>query len=264
MKKIALVWLMSSFLLSCQNNHKVSESTQKSVSKNTANLIDSNRQNDGAALLKQYCAACHMLTPDPAKRDKMAAPPFVRVVEHYKARYPSEKQFVAAIVKWVNHPTDDAVQMPGAVRHFGLMPPMPVGDENIKKIATYLYRYDFGNFGGGHRGRMQNMHNRQTGQKAELQKADVIKIKQSIQWLQNTSLASVTDYQNLGKKLFNTAKGILLNPAYKSQDLSQVQQFFHSIEADMHNLMSVKTKKDGEKYRRQLLTKMADYKQFLK
>ncbi len=265
MKKIAFIWLVSALLISCQEHKSTAVSTGRSNQDTAKSIQKTTSQVDGEALLKQYCTACHLLTPDPSKRDKMAAPPFMMVVQHYKSTYPSKDAFVNTVVKWANHPTEDDVLMPGAVRHFGLMPPMPVGDENLKAIAAYLYQYDFGNSKrGGHRGRMfQGQTKQKSNQKATLDKADLDKIKQSVAWLKEP-VSDVAAYQELGKKVFNTAKTILLNPQYKDQDLAQVQAFFHGIEDDMHQLMAVKTKEDGEKYRQKLLQEMQNYKTYFK
>ncbi len=97
-------------------------------------------QHPGQAKFAMYCSACHRA--EPAK--EMVAPPVFAVADHYKIRFGKNREaFVAAVVDWAKRPSEDATLMPGAVRRFKLMPPMPLPDVELKAIADFLYTHEF-------------------------------------------------------------------------------------------------------------------------
>ncbi len=258
MKNFALIILLSVLIASCREGNQKAISVEKKVAETSQIQASDTTQQEGQNLFKQYCISCHLTVPDSSKKDKMLAPPIVRVVQHYKGTYSDKKDFVKAVVNWANQPNQKAVLMPGAARKFGLMPPMPIGNDNLKKIANYMFDADFGLFG--------NMNHKATGKlqlndgkKWTLEKNDVDQVHQAISLLRNTNIKDVTDYQQTGKKVFSAARKILLNKKYEGKTLQQVQVFFHQIEDDMHHLMSVKTRAEGEKYRKMVLKKMMKF-----
>ncbi len=258
MKNFALIILLSVLIASCQEGNQKAISTEKKVVATPHIQASDATQQEGQNLFKQYCISCHLTTPDALKKDKMLAPPIGRVVEHYKGTFSDKTGFVNAVVNWANKPNQDAVLMPGAARKFGLMPPMPIGNDNLKKIANYMFDADFNQSG--------NMNHKATGKlqlndgkKWTLEKNDVDQVHQAISLLHNTNIKDVTDYQQTGNKVFNAARKILLNKKYEGKTLQHVQVFFHQIEDDMHHLMSVKTKVEGEKYRKMVLNKMMKF-----
>ena len=258
MKNFALLILLSVWFASCQEGSQKVESTDKSVAKSSQIQQSELSQQKGETLFKQYCMSCHWSAPDPSKKDKMLAPPIVRVVQHYKGTYSDKKDFVNAVVNWANKPNQDAVLMPGAARKFGLMPPLPIGNDNLEKIAGYIFDADFGKPGDiVHKSKQKIQLN--DGKKWLLDKNDVDQVHQAISLLRNTNIKDVTDYQQTGNKVFNAARKVLLNKKYEGKILRQVQIFFHQIEEDMHHLMSVKTKEEGEKYRKLVLKKMMKF-----
>lgn len=266
MKKLLYFWILSGLFISCQDNPKEVVSAEQSKTKSTQSQqskAQEETQEEGQALVKQYCMSCHLTTPDPSKRDKMLAPPLVRVAEHYKSAFPDKKDFVKAIIDWANHPNQEASLMPGAARKFGLMPAMPIGDDKLEKIAAYLYEADFGQFGKFRHGSKKKMH-LPNGIKYSLAKRDINQVHQAISLLSNADMQNVTDYRKTGKEVFNVAKNLLMNKKYEDETMQQVQLFFHQIEDDMHHLMSVNSKADGEKYRKLVLNKMQKFDAFFK
>ena len=261
MKNLVSILILSILIASCQEHTQKAASVKKTVAKTIQKQDNNTTQQDGQSLFKQYCMSCHLATPDPSKRDKMLAPPMVRVVQHYKGTYSNKRDFVKAIINWVNKPSEDAVLMPGAARKFGLMPPMPIGQENLEQIAGYIYDADFGHFGSmkhKSKGSLQ-LHN---DKKYVLDKHDVEQVHKAVTLLQNADIKDVAEYRQTGKKVFDAARNILLNKKYEGKTLQQVQLFFHNIEDDMHHLMSVKTKMEGEKYRKIVLNKMLKFDRF--
>ena len=280
MKKIAFLDSLIVILSACNSNPKLKEETTSSkntaTSKEVAKSKEKSTEQDGYTLMKQFCFSCHMETPDPSKRDKMIAPPMANVKGHYISTYPDKKEFVQAVVDWVNKPDENKVLMPGAVRRFNLMPPLPIGDDKLKAIAEALYEKDFGTrMGGGHgRGKGKGHgkaggHNMMggklqlnNGQKWKLAGDDFKKIQEIQKKLEQNDLKDVAAYRQLGKEIFNSARNILLNKEYKAGTLQQIQTFFHNIEGDMHNLMAVNTVEDGKKYRSILQKKFATFNNY--
>ena len=85
--------------------------------------------------MEKNCFVCH----NTQGTDNMLAPPMSRVKDHYWDEETSKEEFVNDIVNWVDNPVEDNVQMPGAVRKFGLMPKQAFNKEEVKAIASYLY-----------------------------------------------------------------------------------------------------------------------------
>ena len=290
MKNLILTLSIFYFFSACNNAQKPNEKSfspeEKTTSEEIAKSDDKSTEQDGYTLMKQFCFSCHMETPDPSKHDQMIAPPMANVKEHYISTYPDKDEFIKAVVNWVNKPDENKVLMPGAVRRFNLMPPLPIGDDKLKAIAEALYEKDFGTrMGGGHghgkgrghgkgqgqdngygKGRGHNMMGGKmqlnNGQKWKLAGNDFNKIQEIQKKLQQNDLKDVNAYRQLGKDVFNSARSILLNKDYKDETLQQVQIFFHNIEEDMHNLMAVNTVEDGKKYQSVLQKKFAEFNDY--
>ena len=256
MKNLLLIVGLSVLIISCREDN---QNDKISISKNTQNeMAKIGQQQEGKKLFKQYCMACHFIKPDPSKKNKMLAPPIIRVVQHYKGTYSDKKNFVNAVVNWANKPNNDAVLMPGAARKFGLMPPMPIGNNRLEKIAGYLFDANFEKFGNFEHKSHRKSNFKQI-EKQTLDAKDINQLYQAVSLLQNSHLQSPSEYRQMGKKVFNIAKNILLNKNYEGKTLQQIQMFFHQIEEDMHRLMSVKNNNEGEKYRKIVLKKMSKF-----
>jgi cytochrome c1 len=264
MKHIAALFLILLIFNSCQNNRVTNKTNETQNSKETVqNNVPQNKSLDkGYQLMKQYCFSCHFETPDPAKKDQMIAPPMSNVQEHYKSVYSDKDDFIKAVVSYVNKPDVSKSLMPGATRRFGTMPAMPIGNDHLHLIAETLFDYPFKS--NINKEALKTADNPGTIEKAQLGQEDLNKIKNLITELQNTHPTSVDEYQALGKKVFNTAKVILLNKNYKDNTLKNMQVFFHGLEDDMHHLMSVKSMEEGQKYQQELLNKLKTYGNYFK
>ena len=84
------------------------------------------------------CKACHDDSLKPPQ-----APPMFGVQRRYKQQFESQQEFVDAIVKFVTHPTESEALMKGPVKKLGLMPGLPLGDDMLSEIATYIYEERF-------------------------------------------------------------------------------------------------------------------------
>lgn len=92
----------------------------------------------GETMTKALCMACH---GDTQAGQKRLAPPMMMVKSHYSAL--KKDGMVKAIVKWAKKPDAKHSRMPGAIRNFGLMPPLPLPDADLTAIATYISKTEF-------------------------------------------------------------------------------------------------------------------------
>jgi len=260
MKKIIIISALAlTAFISCntKKEKKVTENTQT-----TETVVKTPKVSEkGYALMKQNCFVCHMEKPDPSKRGQMIAPPMLRVQEHYKPSYPNKEEFVQAIKTWVNNPTEDKVMMPGAVRKFNLMPKLAVADADLQLIAETLYSINFGN--------MPKMHQKgetklslNDGKKWQLNATSKKVIAGINKELVGFKSDDIKAYNQLGKTIFNDAKKILLDKSYNEKTFAQIQNFFHNIEGNMHNLIAAKTIETAKQEQEILIKKFKKFNQF--
>ncbi len=263
MKKLIYLASFVIILASCQSakTEKVS-ADKKTAAEKTVAKAQVNQE--GYTLMKQFCFSCHFEKMNSGSKGKMIAPPMMMVQRHYKPNFPDKKDFINAIVKWVNKPNEADVKMPGATRKFGLMPPLPIGDEKLAAIADALYDMDFG--ASMHQKEKINMHQGKmtlnNGQKWTLEKADMARVNQIVLQLNNFKSGDIKQYHQLGKDIFDQAKKMMLNKSYDEKTATQIHNFFHQVEGDMHRLMTVKSREDGEKYKNILQKKFDKFGKF--
>jgi cytochrome c551/c552 len=126
-KIIALVALLSS----C-NKQKSSEdfSTNTSAKSETENA-------EALALFQQKCYACHSVTTK--SHDEIIAPPMIAVKKRYSMQFDNKEDFVNAVLAYASDPKAENTLMRGAVNKFKAMPKQAFEEEDLKKIATYIY-----------------------------------------------------------------------------------------------------------------------------
>ncbi len=89
---------------------------------------------EGKQLFESLCMSCHSTSGPPT-----VAPPVFGMKNHVIKAYPQRQDFINYIVQWVRHPDASRALMPGAVRRFGLMPALPYPEDQVRKIAEFLY-----------------------------------------------------------------------------------------------------------------------------
>lgn len=95
---------------------------------------------DGPKLFKDYCESCH---GNKARGSDRVAPPMVAIKNHYLSGHQGEENFVSAMVDWLKKPDHSKTLMPGAVRKFGVMPPLELAPRERQILAKYVYDTDF-------------------------------------------------------------------------------------------------------------------------
>lgn len=104
----------------------------------------------GESLLKKNCYSCH--NPETA-HDERLAPPFFAIKKHYLKDHPEKAAFTEAMLEFMQNPSNEKAKMKDAVERFGLMPKMPFEDEQIRKMAEYIYQAEFSKPKGGRKHR---------------------------------------------------------------------------------------------------------------
>ena len=92
----------------------------------------------GAEVYKESCAVCHVSEGKPT-----IAPPIFAVKNHVIDAFPVRDDFVEQVKTWVKAPDEKKALMRGAIRKFGLMPPMAhLSDRDVQAVAEYLFDTD--------------------------------------------------------------------------------------------------------------------------
>jgi mono/diheme cytochrome c family protein len=119
-------------LFSSCNKQKSSEdfSTNTPANSETENA-------EALALFQQKCYACHSVTTK--SHDEIIAPPMIAVKKRYSMQFDNKEDFVNAVVAYAHDPKAENALMIGAVNKFKAMPKQAFQEEDLKKIATYIY-----------------------------------------------------------------------------------------------------------------------------
>ena len=92
----------------------------------------------GQQKFEAICMACHKYQ----RGQPMLGPPVFAVQDHYNRGYEDDAEWIQAVVDYVKKPTEEASLMPGARIKFGIMPALPLPDEDLKQIADFLRHAD--------------------------------------------------------------------------------------------------------------------------
>jgi len=92
---------------------------------------------EGYELLKNQCYACH--SPISSSHEEIIAPPMAAVKMRYSRSYTTKEEFVEAMVSWAMNPNKEKALMRGAVNRFQQMPKQAFVEEDLSKIAVYIY-----------------------------------------------------------------------------------------------------------------------------
>ncbi|MDC9722499.1 MAG: hypothetical protein PSN34_06960 [Urechidicola sp.] len=177
--------------------------------------------------------------PDPSRRDQMIAPPFLRVQEHYKPTYPKKDDFIVAVMDIINNPSVDKTLMPGAVKKFNLMPKIVYDQDELRLIVETLYDMDYGDSPKMRMNKLDLTLN--NGEKWKLSKKSIGQINEIVANLNSFKATTISDYNKLGKDIFDEAKMIMLDESYTGELWEQIHVFFSGVEDNMHSLISAKS-----------------------
>lgn len=94
----------------------------------------------GKQLITTNCYSCHS-TDAPLEGGRLA-PPMEAVKSHYLDEATTVEAFTADLVRFVHKPSPAYSKMPGARKRFGLMPALPLPEEELQAIAAFIYYTD--------------------------------------------------------------------------------------------------------------------------
>jgi len=134
-KWIFLVSLVLTLTASCDANKK---KDKKAIdSELTAQVVV---DTIGKKLFEQKCLLCHNHV---GKVDStMLAPPFFAVKRRYLRASINKEDFIKNVAYWVNNPIEENILMQGTKDQFEVMPYLAYEEEDIKRIAAYIYDND--------------------------------------------------------------------------------------------------------------------------
>ncbi len=133
MKPLFLSLTAILLMFSCKQGPKTTETAQEPIAQITST------PEEGKKLLETKCYVCH--NPSMGENQQRIAPPMVAVKAHYLDVYPSKEAFVNGIIDFVKSPSQDKSMMRGAVRRFGIMPTQQFPEDEVRKIAEYMYEF---------------------------------------------------------------------------------------------------------------------------
>ena len=91
----------------------------------------------GYALFQSKCMACHSVTGK--THDELIAPPMIAVKRRYSMMYDERDDFIKHIIDWAKDPKEENAIMRGAVNKFKTMPYLNFEEDELNKIAEYIY-----------------------------------------------------------------------------------------------------------------------------
>ena len=130
MKLLNYLLVFTLVILTACSNNKTNKNSTKKIS-----VLTNNKE--GYNLLQHNCYACHSIISK--SHDEIIAPPMIAIKKRYKMSYTTEREFVNAFTKWTLNPKEENALMFGAVQNFKVMPKLPFKEDDMVKIATYVY-----------------------------------------------------------------------------------------------------------------------------
>ena len=118
------------------NTGEVSEDNTEAIAKKEAAEAD---RKEAQAIYQKSCQSCHSMSP-PAK----SAPSIIALAGQYRARYSKKAGAVADMVSFMKAPAiGKSILGSGTFERFGLMPAISLPDEEMEKVAGWLWdQYD--------------------------------------------------------------------------------------------------------------------------
>ncbi len=118
------------------SNETVSEENSAEIAKKEAAEA---ALKEGEAIYQKNCQSCHTMSP-PAK----SAPSIIALAGQYRARYSKKAGAVADMVAFMKEPAvGKSILGSKTFERFGLMPAMSLPDEELEKVAGWLWdQYD--------------------------------------------------------------------------------------------------------------------------
>ena len=134
MRSILLITVFAILIMASCN--RIKEENAPKISLMTE-INDTLNKSDSYLLFKNNCYACHSINSK--NHDNIIAPPMAAVKRRYKMNYTTREEFIEAMVNWAKDPSEENALMFGAVQQFKVMPKQEFKEEELIKIAAYIY-----------------------------------------------------------------------------------------------------------------------------
>lgn len=144
-------------LFSCRQQNTATSEKQPETSVKTEVATETNTEaiaekaaaeaalKEGEDIYTKNCQSCHALAP-PAK----SAPPIIALAAQYRSMYGKKKNAVADMVSFMKEPAvGKSILGSKTFEQFGLMPALSMPDEELEKVAGWLWDQYDPNFEGG-------------------------------------------------------------------------------------------------------------------
>ncbi len=280
------------FLVSCDKTKQGTKSKTDAIAVNET-AAD---QSEGYTLFKNNCYACHSVTS--ASHDEIIAPPMVAVKRRYKMNYTSKEAFVDAVVNWSKDPKEEKALMRGAVKQFKVMPTQVFKEEDLQKIAAYIYdneiekpewfevhfKEEHGGEGNGMgqgrgqgQGKGKGMGMGMQGQNNWMQQMKLdgenkwdanLETTQGVEKLQdivaNDKSQSVEDFKNLEKELADVMATIFDKCTMKGASHDNLHTFLVPLVKKVDMLKEVSSVEQGKMISTRISAHLNEYKTFFK
>jgi len=99
---------------------------------------------DGEAIFNRSCSVCHSVNPPPK-----SAPPVIPLANRYHMQFQTKEQGVAAMADFLEKPDAAKALDTRAVSRFGIMPLIPLTDEERKAVSEWFWDQYNPAMGGG-------------------------------------------------------------------------------------------------------------------
>lgn len=134
MKKGLFLFFVAFVLFSCQSKQKESFGIVPSKKVDSLEWVQQVQKS-----METNCYLCH--SPNAPESEGRVGPPMIAIKAHYLEQFPTKELFVAAMVDFVQHPTNEQAILKESVTKYGLMPRQQFPEGLVEQIAAYLYDY---------------------------------------------------------------------------------------------------------------------------
>lgn len=97
-------------------------------------VVASAQNLNGEEIFTRNCSVCRSLTPPPK-----TAPPVMAIANRYRLKFSTKQQGVDAMAAFLKSPDKNRAINPVAVSRFGLMPPQPLKDVELKAVSSWVW-----------------------------------------------------------------------------------------------------------------------------